>query len=155
MILSDSDVFLIDRLYTKDERYEVNRHFIERLPELDIATTIYNLLEICGIAANVLTRSDLEKLFYYFDQLYDIAIIYPKDSQRTIEGYFTDFAEQMFRLISKKMKYPDAQILFIAEEYNVSHFITWNTKDFEDRTQIPVLTPEEFLEECSTMEMQS
>ena len=149
MILSDSDVFLIDRIYIRDDRYEANRRFIEKLPELDAATSIYNLLEICGIAADVLSRSDLEQLFYYFDELYEIQIIYPRDSRRTVEEYFRGFAEQMFRLVSKRMKYPDAQILFIAEEYGVSHLVTWNTKDFKGRTHIPILTPEEFLEKYS------
>ena len=37
MILSDSDVFLIDRIYIRDDRYEANRRFIEKLPELDAA----------------------------------------------------------------------------------------------------------------------
>ena len=155
MILSDSDVFLIDRIYTRDARYEVNRHFIEKLPKLDVATSIYNLLEICGIAANVLSRLDLEQLFYYFDELYGVEIIYPKDSERTLEEYFRDFAERMFRLVSQKMKYSDAQILFIAEEYGVSHLVTWNTKDFKGRTHIPILTPAEFLEEHSESKMQN
>ena len=155
MIFSDSDVFLIDRIYTRDDRYEANRRFIEKLPKLDAATSIYNLLEICGIAANVLSRSELEQLFYYFDELYGVQLIYPKDSGRTVEEYFRDFTEQMFRLVSKKMKYPDAQILFIAEEYGVSHLVTWNTKDFKGRTYIPVLTPQEFLEQYSQTKLQS
>jgi len=155
MILSDSDVFLIDRIYIRDDRYEANRRFIEKLPELDAATSIYNLLEICGIAANVLSRSELEQLFYYFDELYGVQLIYPKDSGRTVEEYFRDFTEQMFRLVSKKMKYPDAQILFIAEEYGVSHLVTWNTKDFKGRTYISVLTPQEFLEQYSQTKLQS
>jgi len=155
MILSDSDVFLIDRIYTRDDRYEANRRFIEKLPKLDAATSIYNLLEICGIAANVLSRSELEQLFYYFDELYGVQLIYPKDSGRTVEEYFRDFTEQMFRLVSKKMKYPDAQILFIAEEYGVSHLVTWNTKDFKGRTYISVLTPQEFLEQYSQTKLQS
>jgi predicted nucleic acid-binding protein len=149
MIFSDSDVFLIDHVYTRDDRHEINRHFIEKLPTLNVTTSIYNLLEICGIAANVLSRSDLERLFYYFDELYEVEIIYPKDSRRTLEEYFRDYAEQMFRLVSKKMKYPDAQILFIAEEYDVSHLVTWNTKDFKGRTNIRIVTPVEFLEESS------
>ncbi|HDN80966.1 MAG TPA: hypothetical protein ENG33_10935 [Chloroflexi bacterium] len=155
MIFSDSDVFLIDRIYTRDDRYEANRRFIEKLPKLDAATSIYNLLEICGIAANVLSRSELEQLFYYFDELYGVQLIYPKDSGRTVEEYFRDFTEQMFRLVSKKMKYPDAQILFIAEEYGVSHLVTWNTKDFKGRTYISVLTPQEFLEQYSQTKLQS
>jgi len=53
------------------------------------------------------------------------------------------------------MKYPDAQILFIAEEYGVSHLVTWNTKDFKGRTYIPVLTPQEFLEQYSQTKLQS
>lgn len=146
MILSDSDVFLIDRVYTHDNRYTVNRRFIEKLPELEGATSVYNLLEICGVAAEMLSRSELEQLFYYFDELYEVQIIYPKDSKRTVEQYFKDFVEKMFRLVSKRMKYPDAQILLIAEEYGVSHLGTWNKRDFEDRTRIPVLTPKEFLE---------
>jgi len=155
MIFSDSDIFLIDRIYTRDDRYEANRRFIEKLPKLDAATSIYNLLEICGIAANVLSRSELEQLFYYFDELYGVQLIYPKDSGRTVEEYFRDFTEQMFRLVSKKMKYPDAQILFIAEEYGVSHLVTWNTKDFKGRTYISVLTPQEFLEQYSQTKLQS
>ena len=155
MIFSDSDVFLIDRIYTRDDRYEANRRFIEKLPKLDAATSIYNLLEICGIAANVLSRSELEQLFYYFDELYGVQLIYPKDSGRTVEEYFRDFTEQMFSLVSKKMKYPDAQILFIAEEYGVSHLVTWNTKDFKGRTYISVLTPQEFLEQYSQTKLQS
>ena len=155
MIFSDSDIFLIDRIYTRDDRYEANRRFIEKLAKLDAATSIYNLLEICGIAANVLSRSELEQLFYYFDELYGVQLIYPKDSGRTVEEYFRDFTEQMFRLVSKKMKYPDAQILFIAEEYGVSHLVTWNTKDFKGRTYISVLTPQEFLEQYSQTKLQS
>ena len=61
----------------------------------------------------------------------------------------------MFRLVSKKMKYPDAQILFIAEEYGVSHLVTWNTKDFKGRTYISVLTPQEFLEQYLKTKLQS
>lgn len=146
MILSDSDVFLIDRIYGRDQRYADNKRFLEKLPELDAATSIYNLLEVCGIAADVLSRPDLERLFYYFDELYGIQIIHPRDSEKAVGQYFRDFAEQMFRLVSKKMKYPDAQILLVAEEYGVSCLVTWNTAHFRGRTHIPVLTPKEFCE---------
>ena len=50
MILIDSDVFVLDLFYPTDVRTRANKRFLD----LDIAgrvTTIFNVLEICGIAS--------------------------------------------------------------------------------------------------------
>ncbi|MEA1905227.1 MAG: hypothetical protein U9M97_05070 [Candidatus Hadarchaeota archaeon] len=153
MILSDSNIFIIDRFFKRDVHYEVNKRFVEKMLELDVGISIYNLLEICGIASFNLSPSELEQWFYRFDELYRVRILYPKNLERTIEQYFKDLTEEIFRLFSKKMTFVDAQILLTAEKYGVSHLVTWNIKDFEGRTHIPVLTPEEFLEEYSEVKV--
>ena len=42
------------------------------------------------------------------------------------------------------MKVGDAIILREADHYGVQALITWNKKDFEDRTSIPLFSPLEF-----------
>ena len=53
------------------------------------------------------------------------------------------------------MIFSDSDVFLIAEEYGVSHLVTWNTKDFKGRTYISVLTPQELLEQYSQTKLQS
>ena len=64
MILSDSNIFIV-----------------EKLPYLDGAIGIYNLLEICGLASFNLTPQKLAKWFYHFDQVYKIKVLFPVNLQ--------------------------------------------------------------------------
>jgi predicted nucleic acid-binding protein len=145
MILIDSNIFIIDRFFKRDEHYGINREFVAKLPDLSASTSIYNLFEICGLASFNPSPEELDEWFYCFDQLYALDILYPRNLDRPTRQFFQDLMAEMFRLFSKKMTYVDAQILSIAEEHGVSAFITWNTKHFKDRTHISVLSPEEFL----------
>lgn len=43
------------------------------------------------------------------------------------------------------MTFGDAVLLREAEQHAVAAIITWNTKDFLQRTAIPVFTPESYL----------
>ena len=63
MLLIDSDVFIIDRRYRKDSKYEVNKHFLDFVHEKEKYTTIFNLLEITGILSYNLSTSDIEKFY--------------------------------------------------------------------------------------------
>jgi hypothetical protein len=118
---------------------------VAKLPTLDAGISIYNLLEICGLASFNLSQEELARWFYYFDQLYGIKVIFPKNLERTAWQFFEELLNGMYKLFSKKMTFIDATTLLIAEEYEVSHIITWNKKHFEKRTQIPLMTPEDFL----------
>ena len=44
------------------------------------------------------------------------------------------------------MKFGDAVVLREAQSYGAEAIITWNKKDYEARTNIPIATPAEFLE---------
>ncbi len=64
MIFLDTDIFVIDKLFPNDPRHKVNRDFLERTAEK--ATSIYNVLELCGIASFTLNIAELTKLFITF-----------------------------------------------------------------------------------------
>ena len=48
MILIDSDVFVIDLVYKRDVRFAINRSFLNAIRGQPAATTVFNLLEVCG-----------------------------------------------------------------------------------------------------------
>ena len=62
MILVDSAVFVLDLFYPTDPRAPVNRAFLES-DSLNIATTVFNVLEICGNASFNKTSEALERVF--------------------------------------------------------------------------------------------
>ena len=145
MILLDSNIFIIDRFFKRDVHYDVNRRLVERLPKLDAGISVYTLLEICGLASFNLSEAELAQWFYHFDQLYRVRVVFPRDLDRTVERYFDDMLDEMYRLFVRKMTFVDAATLSIAEEYAVSYLVTWNKKHFAGQTSIPVMTPEDFL----------
>ena len=147
MILCDSNIFLIDRFFKRDEHYAVNRQFVEQMPDLDAGIPIFCLFELCGIGSFNLSPKELERWFYHFDELYKITVVYPLDLDQTLTHYFEMLTPELFRLFGQKMTFVDAQILALAEQHHATHLITWNKKDFEGRTQVTVVTPEEFLAE--------
>ncbi len=51
----------------------------------------------------------------------------------------------LFEGIEKRMTLGDVFVLQTAEESQVETLVTWNPKDFANRTSLPVLTPVEFL----------
>jgi len=145
LIFVDTDVFAIDRLFPKDTRQRRNRQFLEQTS--DKATSIYNLLELCGIASFTLTPTELTSLFTDFHQQYGLQILYPRILRLSPEGLVQHQISKIFEKICLRMNYPDAQILLVAEEYNCSELVTWNTRHFEGRTHLPVKTPAQLKEE--------
>ncbi len=143
MIFVDTDIFVIDRLFREDERHRTNKQFLDRAKEK--STSVFNLLELCGLASFSLTTTELTALFTNFHKQYNLEILYPKVLKPSPEETIRYNISRIFEKICAKMNYPDAQILLIAEEYDCSDFITWNKKHFEGRTYIPISAPNEYL----------
>ena len=61
MTFIDTDIFVIDKLFPKDDRYEVNKAFLKEAK--DRLTSIFNLFELLGIASFNLNEVELMKLF--------------------------------------------------------------------------------------------
>jgi len=149
MVLIDSDVFILDLFYPTDTRAAVNRRFIN----LDItgrATTIFNVLEVCGIASFNKTAEDVRRLFSEFHQTYNLDVLYPNVLVLPSEDALKHLIAKTFTRILLKMNFNDALILATAESFNASTLVTWNVKHFEDRTSIQIMTPENFLSALPT-----
>jgi len=145
LIFLDTDIFVVDMLFPNDPRHKANHEFLARADEK--ATSIYNLLELCGISSFTLTVTDLTKLFMNFHRQYDLKILYPKINKPSPDEMIRYTISRIFEKICLKMNYSDAQILLLAEEYNCSEFVTWNAKHFTDRTHLAVKTPADFAED--------
>jgi len=142
MIFIDTDVFVIDKLFPEDQRYIANKDFLNLKEER--CTSIYNVLELCGLASFSLSTVELRSLFINFHRHYDLKIAYPKITYLSLEEMLGSSVSKVFEKICMKMNYLDAQILLIAEEYDCSAFVTWNKRHFEGRTHIPIYTPKEY-----------
>lgn len=143
LILVDTDVFVIDEIFTGDERHDVNAQFLETLESGSRATTVYNVLEFCGIVATALNK-DVENYFVDFHEKKGVKVLYPK-----LEGDYlplSEFIEKVLKRITRGMRYGDAKILTVSEENYVDLIVTWNKKHYEGKTDIPILTPKEYLE---------
>ncbi len=46
MVLLDTNVFVIDRFFPRDERYEVNKQFIAELSKIEAGFCIFSLFEL-------------------------------------------------------------------------------------------------------------
>jgi hypothetical protein len=54
----DTPVFVIDLRYRRDKNFAANRSFFDRIAQdQGGATTIFNLLEVCGILSFNLTKN--------------------------------------------------------------------------------------------------
>lgn len=75
MIFVDSDVFLIDLRYPRDRRVSPNAEFLKGIYRRgDGLTTIFNLLEICGVLSFNLSPRQLRELYAYLPTRYRVAV---------------------------------------------------------------------------------
>lgn len=145
MILVDTNVFLIDRFFPQDENYDINKAFIEKLDSLDAYISVYNLFELLGLASFNLNEREFRRWFYEFDQVYSVSILYPPNLENFLQYHFSWLWEELFRLMSKKITYVDALLLSLAESFDADSIITWNKKDFLNRTEkVSILNPKDF-----------
>lgn len=145
MIFIDSDVFVRDLRYRRDERFADNARFLDQLKKRKMAacTSIFNLLEVCGILSFNLNESDLRDLYSSFTAHYGVKIIFPAYS----DGDLDYDIPKIFLQMTKKQCLSDAQISYVVERFagKIKKFITWNTIHFIGKISVPVLTPKEMM----------
>lgn len=150
-VFLDSDIFIRDLRFKRDEHYEINKKLIQLVQRKKILgyTSIYNLLEICGYLSFNLTLGDLRNLYVGFPGRYNLTIIFPDK----LSDYILKLdIIRIFGFIEKKMSFSDSLISDTVEIYRekLNFFITWNAKHFRDKLSIEVVTPHEFLEKHKT-----
>ena len=113
------------------------------------ATTIYNVMEVLGQLSFNLSAEQLEDWQNWLVRAYNLTVIWDVNSKETIapESWREMIYERPFqKMQSVRMAFMDALILSAAEHVpNVKYFVTWNAKYFKGKTDLTVLTPEEYL----------
>jgi predicted nucleic acid-binding protein len=146
MVLLDSNIFIVDRFFPRDSLYPQNKAFLEKLGFINAAVSSFTLLEICGVASFRLSADELDEWLFGFDAMYPAYVLDVYGLTGNDCGtWWTTFVEEVAANIAKKMAFGDAVLLREAESYRAEAIVTWNTKDFARRTQLPVLTPTGFL----------
>lgn len=146
MILLDTNVFVIDRFFPRDVRFEQNRRLVTIFPRLSVGFSIFSLLELCGISSFNLSTQELRRWMYTFEETYSVEILHPQAAKEdSAKLWLASSITSLFERIEKRVTLGDAFVLQTAEEFQVETLITWNPKDFTDRTSLPVLKPVEFL----------
>ncbi|MBN1165620.1 MAG: hypothetical protein JXA44_00660 [Methanospirillaceae archaeon] len=144
MILFDSDVLAIYHFFTHDSRYSVTKDCLENMKGEPFATTIYNILELAGILASG-GKGDLgEKIVSTYLNAADMKVLFPKTRFPSEEVFWEESTRGVMEIIKRGVRYGDAKIVWLAEMHEVSRIITWNTRHFNGKTSIPVMTPEEW-----------
>lgn len=141
----DTDIFVRQLRYPKDRLSEVNSRFLERIKRgrTKAATSIFNVLEVCGILSFNLSPDSLLGLYMGFGEHFSVKILFPADENGNLQY---DLAA-VFNKIQEKQSLGDAQVGYVVERFadRLSGFISWNARHFEGKLPVPVFTPEEFL----------
>ncbi len=144
-VFVDTDIFVRKLRYPRDRDSEVNSQFLERVKggKIKAATSIFNVLEVCGLLSFNLSPDSLIGLYTGFGEHFGVKIFFPADANGNLQYDFT----AIFQKIQMKQSLGDAAVSYVVERFAdlVSGVVSWNSKDFEGRLPLPVMTPHEFL----------
>jgi hypothetical protein len=148
VVAIDSDVFIIDRRYSRDGRYAANRLFLDRVREAapPHVTTILNVFEVCGVLSFNLGTAALQTLHEGFGAKYGVVILQPVVGWRVGIRVVNRLLERTWVFIARKMAFRDAFVISTLEQHPaVGMLVTWNARHFVGKTRLNVVTPEEYL----------
>ena len=145
----DTNVFIIDLRYRNDRNFGKNQAFLDFIASSGKGmTSIYNLLEVCGILSFNLSPKQILELFYYLPARYNVEVI----PSHTMESMLpTTSVRGVMDVIHKKASFGDALIAHFVKE-NVPEsaiFVSWDAIHFKNLLPIKTLTPEEFFSQES------
>lgn len=59
MVLLNTNIFIIDRFFPRDEHDQDNKAFIQQLSQIEAGFYLFSLFELCGIASFNLSSNEL------------------------------------------------------------------------------------------------
>ena len=136
-------MFLIDLRYRRDQRFGDNRAFLDRLAKSGLgATTIYNLLEVCGVLSFNLNRQQLAEVYAHFARRYHLQVVPDSDPRTPLPSFRVG---DILSIVERKVSFGDALVLALLEvrRAEVTMFVTWNARHFRGRTELDVRQPPE------------
>ena len=108
MIFFDTDIFVIDKLFPNDDRYEINKAFLILNKAEEKFTSIFNLFELLSIASFNLNEVELTKLFKGLGEVYGLKILYASTAFISVNEFVETLFERAFQKIKLKMIFQDA-----------------------------------------------
>ena len=143
LVLIDTNIFVIDLRYKRDAHYKTNQKFLDYIAKKRTGfTTIINLLELCGILSFNLSEKQLNELWVYFQDRYQVTVLPVPD----LDADFPSIGiKAIFDLLKTKTSLGDALMMAVARKHLpfISTMITWDKLHFENIFPGTVLTPEE------------
>ncbi len=153
LIFVDTDVLAREYVHKSDEKYRENSDFLEEVRKGGrFFTSIFNILELCAVAAHNLSASEIDQMFCDLHCDPSMQVLYPLFNNLSAKKWFSQFfITQTYPKLKNKMPLPDTIIANIAESHGSSQFVTWNTKHFQGKTCLEVLSPSDYLKKYSTL----
>ena len=149
MVIIDTDIFLVEFAFHRDQRQAINAEFLQRVQTAEPALTIYNLMELLGQLSFNLAPTKLDDWRVWLLETYNLNVLSPVSiDDRAATIYFIPeiFDRPFAKMRTQRMAFMDALVLSLAERSaGIEAFVTWNARHFKGKTTLPVLTPEEFL----------
>jgi hypothetical protein len=145
-IIVDADVIVIDRVYKQDWRFDVNRRFLDVIQRKEILAGIPTqaLFEIVGKLSFHTPPQDIPTLHEIILIKYGL---FPVPSIRLDREYSQVELSEILSVMSRKVAFGDAVLIAQIQTFvpRASAFITWNSKHFVNKMNVPALTPAEWL----------
>ena len=132
LVLIDTNIFVIDLRYKRDVYYKTKRRFLDYMAKKRTGfTTIVNLLELCGILSFNLNEKQLNELWFYFQDRYQVSVL-PVPSLET--NFPTIGIKELFDLLKTKTSLGDALMVSVAKSHLpfISTMVTWDNLHFEN-----------------------
>jgi predicted nucleic acid-binding protein len=144
-VFLDSNLFIIDRFFRRDDAYAATRRFLARLSDLDGAVPLMTLLELCGAASFRLSPQEADRWIYSFADVYPVRIVDPFGAgDQGSAAWLGAWADDVSRYLGRRMTLGDAILAREADRYGARAIVTWNTRDFAGRTATAAVTPAKF-----------
>lgn len=144
MLAIDTDVLAIYQFLRRDRRATDTVAFMQQTAQRPRGVSIYNLLELCGLAES--HSQSGRGVFQQYTTALDIEILYPPVILTSKEAYWQTHNEALLSRIERGMRLGDAVILWVAETCGCEALVTWNTRHFVGKSELLALTPVEWLE---------
>jgi len=148
VIVLDANVVLIDFRYRNDPTFAVNRRALNEAKARGVARTVPSqvVLEIVGVLSFGTRAEDVPKLWPTIQAGYELSV-FPDPA--VVHEHCGCTPDEVFAQMLHKMAAGDAVIAAQVAKFapGATAFLTWNLKHFRGHLAIPVLTPEEWLQQ--------
>jgi hypothetical protein len=149
----DTDVLGIQHIFRQDKRHIATSRFMEQTGPLERGVPIFSLLELCGLVATASQPAAATRIFDWYLTSSSIRLLYPPVELESPYHFWGQQNAELLARIERGLRLGDAAILWTVEAAACEVLITWNTKHYQGRTQVTVMTPQTWLEERSNVEL--